>query len=394
MLEQSFFQLLSPLIFLVFSGGFLLLWRIARDIRSLRFFAASYLFGACAMIFGFLRVALPQEVSANAVSLLYMATTIAFCAGLHTHYGGRVPWKGMGVFALAVFAAFSLARYRTETIVLPTWILNTGIIAFYVHALVGLRKRMRRGIDRILQAVVAVSAFMVLARTAVVFWYTGDSISEATYASSLASVTIQLIVAVAALATAGVLFVMFGMEILSRLTETSETDPLTGILNRRGFEARIAKIADDGPAAGTAHAVVMADIDRFKAVNDSHGHEAGDAVIKAFARVLCEAAREGDHVVRWGGEEFLVVVANADTATARLYAEAVRSRLEQIAHDDLGGASVTASFGVAGWRHGQDLSGASRDADAALYQAKNEGRNRVCVHKAKAAEERPDAAVA
>lgn len=170
------------------------------------------------------------------------------------------------------------------------------------------------------------------------------------------------------------------MEIIRRLTVKSETDPLTGILNRRGVEAQVAAIAEKGPAPGAAHAVVMADIDRFKSVNDTFGHEAGDAVIMAFARLLREAARDGDHVVRWGGEEFLVVVTHAEAAAARLFAETVRARWERMTHDRLDGRSVTASFGVACWRHGQDLSAASRDADAALYRAKRQGRNRVCVY--------------
>ncbi len=138
----------------------------------------------------------------------------------------------------------------------------------------------------------------------------------------------------------------------------------------------------------------MADIDRFKDVNDTHGHDAGDAIIEAFARLLLDAARDVDCVVRWGGEEFLVVIANAETASAQLFAESVRARWDACGHACLGGRGVTASFGVAGWRNGQDLSGACRRADAALYLAKCEGRNRVCVDRPDIAAERFGSAVA
>jgi len=378
MLGQSYFQLLSPLIFLVFSGGFLLLWYYARSIRSLRYFAASYFVGSSAMIGDFLRIAMDPDFASGLLSALYLATTVFFCAGLYQLYRDRVPWVALTAAGFAVFGVFSLSRYALDSMVLSAWAINAGIASLYFGSIVDLRRDMREGIHRALQIVVSASAGLLLVRTAIVFWYEGATMTEANYAGSLAAVTLQLFISVAALAVAGVLFIMFGMEIVRRLTRTSETDPLTGALNRRGLESRLSSIIHEGPDGDVGHAVVMADIDRFKSVNDTHGHDAGDAIIKAFADLLREAARESDCVARWGGEEFLIVISNAEPASARLYAEAVRARWESLRHDCLGGGAVTASFGVAGWRNGQDLSGVSRQADAALYRAKREGRNRVC----------------
>jgi len=378
MLGQSYFQLLSPLIFLVFSGGFLLLWYYARNIGSLRFFAASYFVGSTAMIGDFLRIAMDPDVASALLSVLYLATTVLFCAGLYQLYRNRVPWVVLIAVGSAVFGAFVLARYGVHSMTLSAWVLNSGIASLYFGSIVDLRREMQDGIHRALRIVISASAGLLLVRTAIVFWYEGATMTEANYAGSMASVTLQLFISVAALAVAGVLFIMYGMEIVRRLTRTSETDPLTGVLNRRGLESRLSSIIHEGPGGDVAHAVVMADIDRFKTVNDTYGHDAGDAIIKAFADLLGEAAREGDYVARWGGEEFLIVISNAEPASARLYAEAVRARWELLHHDCLGGGTVTASFGVAGWRNGQDLSGVSRKADAALYRAKHEGRNRVC----------------
>ena len=378
MLGQSYFQLLSPLIFLVFSGGFLLLWYYARNIGSLRCFAASYFVGSSAMIGDFLRIAMDPDFASGLLSVLYLATTVFFCAGLYQLYRNRVPWVVLITVGSAVFVAFALARYGVHSMTLSAWVLNSGIASLYFGSIVDLRREMRDGIHRALRIVVSTSAGLLLVRTAIVFWYEGATMTEANYAGSMASVTLQLFISVAALAVAGVLFIMYGMEIVRRLTRTSETDPLTGVLNRRGLESRLSSIIHEGPAGDVTHAVVMADIDRFKTVNDTHGHDAGDAIIKAFADLLGEAAREGDYVARWGGEEFLIVISNAEPASARLYAEAVRARWELLHHDCLDGGAVTASFGVAGWRNGQDLSGVSRQADAALYRAKREGRNRVC----------------
>ena len=394
MFEQSYFQLLNPLIMLTFSGGFLLLWHHARDIRSLRFLAASYFAGACAMIADFLQFAMDPDFASVLLSVLYLAASVFFCAGLHQLYRNRVPWKVLTVSATAVFVAYSVYRYGLVNVVPSAWIINTGIASLYFHSIYDLRSEMRNGVHRVLQGVVFASVVLLLLRTAAVFWYVGATMTEADYSGSLASVTLQLLLVIVSLAVAGVLFVMYGMEIVRRLTETSETDPLTGLLNRRGLEARIASLADNGPAGDASYAVVMADIDRFKSVNDTHGHAAGDAVIKAFARLLREAARDNDFVVRWGGEEFLVVIAHAEAGVARLFAEAVRARWETLRHDRLGGRSVTASFGIAVWHGGQDLTSAGRAADTALYRAKSEGRNRVCVHEAEAGEDRRDAAVA
>lgn len=378
MLGQSYFQLLSPLIFLVFSGGFLLLWHYARSIGSLRCFAASYFVGSSAMIGDFLRIAMDPDFASGLLSVLYLATTVLFCAGLYQLYRNRVPWLALTAVGFAVFGMFSLARYGLHSMTISAWAINGGVASLYFGSVVDLRREMRDGIHRALQIVVSTSAGLLLVRTAIVFWYEGSTITEANYAGSLAAVTLQLFIAVAALAVAGVLFIMFGMEIVRRLTRTGETDPLTGVLNRRGLESRLSSIIHEGPGSDVVHAVVMADIDRFKNVNDTHGHDAGDAIIRAFADLLCEAAREGDYVARWGGEEFLIVISNAEPASARLYAEAVRARWELLRHDCLDGGTVTASFGVAGWCNGQDLSGVSRQADAALYRAKRDGRNRVC----------------
>lgn len=380
MTGQSYFQLLSPLIFLGFSAGFVVLWRQARDIRSLRFFALSYLFGAAAMLGEFLRDAMHPDFASALLSVLYLATSVVFCAGLHVKYRDRVPWKVLTGSGAAVLALFGWLRFGLEDMVLCAWAINGGLVAIYLHTLHDLNREMSRRIDRALQVVVAASAVLLLVRSAIVYSLEGATMTAANYAGSLAAVTLQLFVAVSALAVAGVLFVMFGMEIVRRLTETGETDPLTGVLNRRGLDARIAAIAGGEGVSGSEQAVVMADIDRFKSINDAHGHDVGDEVIRAFARLLCDAVRDGDLVVRWGGEEFLVVLANSEGPSARLFAETVRTGWESLSHPCLGGAAATASFGIAGWKCGQDLASAVSGADAALYRAKRQGRNRVCVH--------------
>jgi len=389
MIGQSYFQLISPLIFLVFSFGFALLWHYARDIRALRFFALSYLFGASAMTGDFLRNAMDPVVAMYVINPLYVATSVAFCSGLFAFYRGRVPWRALGVQSVVILAALSWFKFVQDDIVMRTMVMNGGAFVMFGHAVFELRREMRRLVDRILQVVVLLNAFQLLLRTLVVLWYERLTLTEANYADSIAALSLHFALSIAALALAGILFVMFGMEIVSNLTKTSWTDPLTGALNRRGLEARVAALPAELPGVAD-HAVVLADIDRFKKINDQYGHEAGDRVITHFARILTCAARENDFIVRWGGEEFMVVMPGADVAMARLFAETVRAGFEAMHHDGISGTVVTASFGVVAWPAARPIADYAHLADRALYRAKRGGRNRVCVH----GDAEPQAAVA
>ena len=257
-------------------------------------------------------------------------------------------------------------------------VMNAGAAVMLGYAAIELRRDMRRLVDRILQAIVLIYSFHMILRTLVVLWYEHQTLTEANYADSIAALSLYFALSIAALALAGILFVMFGMEIVSNLTRTSWTDPLTGALNRRGLDARVAALPTEMPGTA-AHAIVLADIDRFKKINDQYGHEAGDRVITQFARILTCAAREGDFIVRWGGEEFMVVMPGADVAMARLFAETVRAGFETQRHDGITDVAVTASFGVAAWPASRPIADSAHLADRALYRAKRGGRNRVCV---------------
>ena len=151
----------------------------------------------------------------------------------------------------------------------------------------------------------------------------------------------------------------------------ADIDPLTGLLNRRAALNELAwdvgRVADDESSA----AIVLLDLDHFKRVNDTLGHEAGDDTLRHVAHVLSAFVRPTDHVCRWGGEEFLVILPNADEDLARYIAERLRLRLVDV--------GVTASFGVAAAEAADTVTRWVRRADDAMYVAKHEGRNIVRV---------------
>jgi diguanylate cyclase (GGDEF)-like protein len=157
--------------------------------------------------------------------------------------------------------------------------------------------------------------------------------------------------------------------------EESTLDELTGVLNRRAFAPRFAELAQQAALNGQPISVVAVDIDRFKRVNDDHGHAAGDEVLRAIARSFRERLRTFELLYRMGGDEFLLVLPGADAATASDIADALRRAVNALRP---AGLEVTCSCGVAtaqGDEVGFEL--LLERADAALYAAKRLGRDRV-----------------
>jgi diguanylate cyclase (GGDEF)-like protein len=165
---------------------------------------------------------------------------------------------------------------------------------------------------------------------------------------------------------------------LADLAEASRRDALTGLPNRRAFDEDLAREAARAERTGAAVAVVVLDVDRFKAVNDAHGHAAGDAVLRAVAARAAAAIRGGDLLARVGGEEFGILLPGADLARAADAAERIRAALAAAPVEAAGRAlAVTASFGCAALAPGEPPEALVARADARLYEAKRDGRNRV-----------------
>ncbi|NQW10601.1 MAG: GGDEF domain-containing protein [Alphaproteobacteria bacterium] len=169
-----------------------------------------------------------------------------------------------------------------------------------------------------------------------------------------------------------------------RLAETRReamTDGLTGVANRKRFDAALREAAAAAMENGSALSLIMLDIDHFKAFNDNYGHQLGDQVLRLVGRTMIDSARDSDLSARYGGEEFAVVMPNADLEAARGLAERIRHRIgkrrivRRNTGEDLG--TVTLSAGVACYAFGEPVSALVERADAALYRAKQNGRDQV-----------------
>jgi diguanylate cyclase (GGDEF)-like protein len=163
-----------------------------------------------------------------------------------------------------------------------------------------------------------------------------------------------------------------------RLDELASHDSLTGLLNRRRMLERLRERRAEFDRRQRPFALVMADIDHFKRINDTHGHDAGDKVLCELARTLSLHLREEDVLCRWGGEEFLLLLSEANLEATSVVAEKLRRVVEQ--HDfEVGGQRMplTMTFGVSVYDGSQTLDQAIHSADEALYRGKATGRNRV-----------------
>ncbi len=154
-------------------------------------------------------------------------------------------------------------------------------------------------------------------------------------------------------------------------------DPLTKIANRAEFDRALERFTDAHLEHGCPCALIITDIDFFKKINDTYGHQAGDEALIEFAALLDSHTRQGDVVARYGGEEFVLLCADCDNASATSRAEQIRRELSSTPQSMLGGKCITASFGVTEVQAGDTAETMLRRADRALMQAKDNGRNMV-----------------
>ena len=180
---------------------------------------------------------------------------------------------------------------------------------------------------------------------------------------------INFFVVMAIVIISSFLFSRSSRENLARLDKLSYTDELTGLSNRRNLKARLSVIDED-------YALAMLDIDDFKTINDTYGHEMGDKVLKAIAAAMQANVRAGDEVARWGGEEFVMCLPGCPIEPAMRIMDGIRTDVAALEFHDMPERQVTVTIGVAtaGKRPYDEV---VRESDAAMYRGKRAGKNRV-----------------
>ncbi len=164
---------------------------------------------------------------------------------------------------------------------------------------------------------------------------------------------------------------------LASTKEINILDPLTGALNRRGCQKKFESLVGYHASNDEGICLVMLDIDHFKKVNDTYGHDIGDEVLVEISQLLKESIRKADTLVRFGGEEFILLLSNCSLQGGIEKAEGIRQEIEESVVSSRR-LHVTSSFGVVEYFPGYSLDYMIQQADTLLYKAKSEGRNRVC----------------
>lgn len=314
--------------------------------------------------------------------------TMLIARGLGWMVSGRPP-RVAAVPSVALLAGLVLAAW-------PLPPRGFGIVFHAVFCLfaVGLAYATRQALLRPRSAAeraVGVICALYAATWVQTLWHTvgyhGPELRHLMYVPEPMLTVFAVTYALMPLAVGALVLNLANAQLGARLRRQASTDELTGLLTRRALHERAQRWHADVRARGHTPALLLVDIDHFKRINDSYGHDAGDAVLRAVAGRMRGHLRAEALLARWGGEEFLVLLEAANGADAAAAAERLRAAVGDapIAFDELR-VPVTASFGAAAWGHDAEFARALAAADAALYAAKRGGRNRVVVADAPAAD--------
>ena len=364
-----------PLMHITFGVTFLIALRWGQ--RSALFFGIGFLCNAAGFGLPVVPMGLSDLTVAWVTDILFAISFLCFGQAAVEHFGvpRRLLWARLATCAvsigLCVYAVVVLDDLHMELLAS-----DGGCVLLLGLALVGQRWAGLRSFDRALFVAAWFVTIESVVRGASSLFTAPDSVEGfnssqyAFFMQALGSV-LGVVLAMAGLAAVA-------LSVLARYHKLAMQDPLSGLLNRRGFEESIATRLDWGsPPAG----IVTCDIDRFKAVNDRFGHAAGDRVIAAIAAIIRARLPEDGIAARFGGEEFLLFLPGRSPSEALKIAEAVRVAIEAEAARVAGlDAAVTASFGISGVVASDfSVHDAIGRADAALYEAKHGGRNRLAL---------------
>ena len=371
--------LLNPTIALALGAAFLVLWFYQRHRPYLAVLAASYCLSAPGFLLQYFTLPVGMVLTKLISNLCFTAAGCCLASAIVARYGRRVPYVGIAITTGGGLAAFSWFMFVQPDLTWRILSMNFGFGALSLLVAAELRTVRGNGpTEKILFVLSLLSGLNFVVRTLIVVIAHGPFPSYDGFYGSSYWTTALLSHALLSLLIALSLFSAAALDVMKALKAETHTDPLSGLLNRRGFEERAALLLDQCAKAKFPVAMVLADLDHFKALNDQHGHAVGDRVIADFAAKLSFATGTRGAAGRIGGEEFAVLLPLCDLASARLFAEAIRSLYSSGGVASLPrGIRVTASFGVAARSGDEGLAPLMRRADDALYKAKKNGRDSV-----------------
>lgn len=364
----------------LFAIAFFIVGLANRSNRVAVWFGLAYVAGLGFIVFEFL---LPFQADPKVTAYLAFASFLGAVTlvnvGLAIRYRMPVPWLLLGAVIVVSLAGnwFAFDMHRDSLV--RQFAYQAPYAAMQaIGAWIVVSSKQRQPLDLGLLVLFVLSALQFLSKPIVAQFTGGPGGTAQEYIATDYALYSQTLGAVLAITTGLIMLMVLVRDMLVDVTERSETDALSGLYNRRGFEGRIEPGLHAAQRGGVPAALIACDLDRFKSVNDTWGHETGDRVIRAFAALVRTTSPDRAIAARIGGEEFAIFLPGANQQAALLYAEALRSAFAVKSVDGVPeGTFFTASFGVAECDAGDSLSDLRRRADAALYAAKRNGRDRV-----------------
>lgn len=370
------YEWLGPAIFVSGGGAFLLLYLQDRNQLPALKLAGAYLFS----LVGFVAIMMVDTDLQPAYQPVILGSLFVghflMLWGVASLFGKDVPWLSFGFAALLVIAAILYANYQGSMFWLRVIAVSCFTAVVYLTCATLVWRARSHKVDLVLASVLLLQSLLSVYRILRVGLSDLELATHGAFKSSQFAFSMQTENAIFAIMIGLALFARYSVTLVMQLQRLAETDPLTGLFNRRAFEARVQALR--AAAAPLPSGLIICDIDHFKNVNDCYGHEIGDRTLKAFARLLQRETPETAICARLGGEEFCILVAGLDGEATRLLAIHLRGAVERL-HIAIspGSLKLTASFGYCQLDSGDDLWTALAVADAAVYQAKNDGRNLV-----------------
>lgn len=364
----------------LFSAAFAAIALYDRRYISAWWFAATYVMG---IAYGVSEFLLPYfsnlQLGAFLGHVLFLVALTLLNIGLTWHYNVKTPMAALACIFIVSVGISSVIHGMPRDSFTRLMLYQAPYCAMQALGVyIILLAPKRRTLDNVLAGFLVISSLHYLLKPFLAVAFGGTGPSPASYLTTTYAMVSQSLGTVLVVATGLLLLASLAFDIIQQITLRSETDALSGLLNRRGFELRLAELARESAEKHLPLTLVTCDLDHFKTVNDTYGHTAGDRLIVLFADILRRSTRPDHVAARIGGEEFAVILPATNLHAARLLAENVRSVYSASRPQDIAGdLRISASFGVAELAEGERPQSLFARADAALYDAKRAGRDCV-----------------
>lgn len=382
---QFLISLLSPTTGLIIFAAFFVLWLNKRELSYIFTASMGYLLTALGFLFQDTLPAWSQDAE-RIISNFCFLTGVAtiFIAPLQRNKV-TIPWVSMTIVLLV-----AMAILIWFLLVSPNLVARIAVASIALNLMIFLPLRrfylsmQNRFSDRVLLWMMIICQLIFIIRPLMAFWTpqgtdTYNALDQSTYWG-----LVHFSFIVMAITIAIALMVSVSLDLMDELKREAVTDSLSQLRNRRGFEECANQALVRSKSSGTASALMLIDLDRFKSINDLYGHAVGDAVIRDFGEVIQSLSDEKTVAGRIGGEEFAILLPDATPESAQLFADNIRVQFQQHYenHPDFTSSTPTTSIGlVIAEAEDATLSRMLNLADKALYTAKHNGRNRSEWHQ-------------